>query len=115
MKIRDQVVWDRWVTNNKDGYGQAIIHYAERWADLMEAQIDNGLKLENIAKDTSHEADIEGITGYMYGAAVAVLSSCWKYGEILRQWHNLETQIGNEGVEANKSGKVLNPALLSIG
>jgi len=32
----------------------------------------------------------------------------------LRQWHNLKTQIKDEGEKANASGGVLNPALLTI-
>jgi len=32
----------------------------------------------------------------------------------LRKWHNIKTQIGNEGEKANASGGVLNPALLNI-
>ena len=49
----------------------------------------------------------------MYGAAVFVLATCWEHGEELRRWHNVVTQIGTEGEEANKNGGVLNPALLS--
>ena len=47
----------------------------------------------------------------MYGCAVSMLAYYWKYG----CWHNLKTQVGNEGGRANKSGGVLNPALLIIG
>jgi hypothetical protein len=39
----------------------------------------------------------------------------WKHGEALRLWHNLKTQIRDEGEKANESGGVLNPACLSIG
>ena len=45
--------------------------------------MDSGESLESIASDASHEADIEGITGFMYGAAVSVLASCWTHGEAL--------------------------------
>lgn len=47
--------------------------------------------------------------------AVVVLTKCWSRGEELRRWHNLDTQIGNEGEKANASGGVLNPALLTTG
>lgn len=51
----------------------------------------------------------------MYGAAVAVLSKVWLYGERLRRWHNLATQRGNEGEKANQEdGAVLNPAIITI-
>jgi hypothetical protein len=69
----------------------------------------------DMAKETSHEADDEGITGFMYGCAVSILVGCWIHGEKLRRWHNKDTQLGNEGDEANeKPGAVLNPALLTI-
>lgn len=54
-----------------------------------------------------HEADTEGITGYMYGCAVSILSQCWKYGEYLRKWHNKEYNYDGDGV--------VNPAILTIG
>jgi len=105
-----------WKAKNTDPYGSEIFRYAEAWADLMELRMCDGEKLEDIAKDTSHQADTEGITGFMYGAAVAVLFHAWEHGEQLRRWHNLSTQIRNEGEEANKKdGAVLNPAVLSVG
>lgn len=115
MKISDQAVWDEWVANNDDPYGSGVIRYAERWADAMEAAMAAGESLEDCAARTSHEADTEGITGFMYGASVQVLATSWEHGEQLRRWHNLDTQIGNEGERANESGGVLNPALLNIG
>ena len=114
MKIKDEKAWQEWVDNNKDFYGKGVIDYAERWANLMESRMENGENLEEIAKETSHEADTEGITGFMYGAAVSVLFASWMHGELLRRWHNIDIQIGNEGFEANEGDGVLNPALLSI-
>lgn len=117
MSYSDKDGWDEWLANQKDdyGYGRCIFRYAEWWARLMELELSNGKKLEEIADITSREADVEGITGFMYGAAVSILAKCWKHGEELRRWHNLETQIGNEGEKANEEGGTLNPALLSIG
>ena len=114
MEITNKNVYDKWVENNQDPYGNAIIRYAVAWANAMESGMANGEELEHIAKQTSHDADIEGITGFMYGAAVCILASCWKYGDQLRRWHNKNVQLGTEGDEANESGGVLNPALLSI-
>jgi len=48
-----------------------------------------------------------GITGFMYGCAVNLLSQCWKHGEELRKWHNKE--YGHEG------DGVVNPAVFTIG
>jgi hypothetical protein len=115
MKIMDHAVWNEWVANNQDPYGSGIIRYAQRWADLMESRMASDAALVSIAESTSHEADTEGITGFMYGAAVSVRASSWEHGEDLRRWHNLDTQMGDEGERANEDGGVLNPAVLNIG
>jgi len=115
MQIKDNEAWKGFCEKNKDGYGGAVVGYAERWADLMESRMNEGETIESCAEETSHEADTEGITGFMYGCAVSTLARCWEHGERLRQWHNKDVQIGVEGEAANASGGVLNPALLTIG
>jgi hypothetical protein len=118
--------YDEYKAKNTDPYGNAVIVYSERWANLMEDQmdaqgIDRGIIgsvyqfIADNAKQLSHEADTDGITGFMYGCAVSGLSRFWVYGEHLRQWHNLSTQMNNGGNRANISGGVLNPAIVSIG
>lgn len=115
MKVQNKKGYDEWrELNTKDFYSGGVVAYLERWADLMEEGIAAGKKLEDIAKATSHEADTDGITGFMYGCAVSILAEYWFYGEALRRWHNLDTQIGDEGEEANKNGRTLNPALMTI-
>lgn len=74
-----------------------------------------GSTLAAVAHDASVWADDEGITGFMYGCAVSILSQVWTHGDALRRWHNLNTQIGKEGERANETGGVLNPALLCLG
>ncbi len=115
MELKDKNLWDEHVRiNKKDPYGTGVITYCEVWANLMEQEIDSGKKLEDIAERTSRSADQEGITGFMYGCAVSILSKVWKHGEQLRLWHNIDIQIKNEGEKANESGSVLNPALLTM-
>jgi len=114
MQISNKENWQKWVDGNPDEYGKAIITYAERWANLMEEGMLSGMSLEKVADKASHDADTEGITGFMYGAAVSVLFTSWIHGDALRRWHNLKTQLHTEGEEANKKGIVLNPALLNI-
>ena len=89
--------------------------YAERWARLMEVRMAKGERIADIADQCSHLADVEGITGFMYGCAVSTLAAVWIHGEALRLWHNKTTQLGTEGDKANESGGVLYPAMLSIG
>lgn len=117
FQCSDQALWDEFRTkNSEDPYGFACVRYAARWAHLMEARIaDGACDIASFAKETSHEADDDGITGFMYGAAVAMLTKCWIHGEALRRWHNLDVQIHDEGEKANASGGVLNPALLTTG
>lgn len=113
--IADQQLWDECVANNSDGYGSGVIRYAARWAAAMEKRIEAGESLADVAKEESHSSDLEGITGFMYGCAVGILAKVWKYGEELRRWHNLDSQLRDEGEKANESGGVLNPALFTIG
>jgi len=117
MKIIEgkQDGYKTWYDQNDDSYGHRCFTYAEDWADLMEKHIADGETLALCAKPTSHEADTDGITGFMYGAAVSILSQFWEHGEELRRWHNLDIQLGHEGEKANETGAVLNPALLCIG
>ncbi len=114
MSLRDPDGWAEAVRVNDDSYGGGVIKYAERWARLMEAAMTAGAAID-CAKRTSHLADNEGITDFMYGAAVSTLAQVWEHGEALRRWHNLDSQIGDEGERANESGGTLNPALLNIG
>lgn len=112
---RSRDAYDAWKANQSDDYSRAIFRYAEAWADAMEAAMAGGEALEACAERTSHAADTEGITGNMYGMAVAILAEAWEHGEALRQWHNLTTQLAHEGEAANqKPGAVLNPARLRM-
>jgi hypothetical protein len=115
MSLSDPDAWAHGLALNTDGYGSAVYRYAEKWARIMEARLAAGQTIQECAKSASHLADDEGITGFMYGCAVGILARCWRHGEELRRWHNLDTQIKDEGERANEAGTVLNPALLVIG
>jgi hypothetical protein len=116
MKLRDEAVWKKWEASNRDGgYGEAILDFSTDWADLMEEGLASGADLEEIAEQASYvAAKKHGITGFQYGASVSILASCWEHGEELRRWHNLNSQIHDEGEKANESGGVLNPALMVL-
>lgn len=112
MKIKPgmEEAYQKGLDNNQDFYGLDVYKFAERWAELMEKDIeksDNPIKaITENAKKRSHEADTDGITGFMYGCAVNILSKCWEYGEILRKWHNKEYKYDGDGV--------VNPAILTL-
>lgn len=115
LKAGTEKEYEEYKAKNTDPYGGRVVSYGEDWAKLMEARMEAGETIPQMAEATSREADTDGITGFMYGCAVNALSHFWEHGETLRRWHNKETQIGTEGDKANETGGVLNPALLSIG
>lgn len=105
--------------NGDDGYSARVVSYGEDWAKLMEEHIAaapsqpvaNTILL--CAKETSHAADTDGITGFMYGAAISGLAKFWEHGELLRRWHNKDL-APMQAEEANAKGVTLNPALMTI-
>lgn len=107
MEFSDKAAWDEWRAKNTDGYGNACFEYAEAWAKLMQKEMAEGSALESCAEKTSFELGFMGITGFMYGVAVNILSTCWKHGETLRKWHN--KKYGHDGTG------VVNPAVLTLG
>lgn len=114
MQLQDQKAYDDWKTNQKgDPYSLACFTYAERWAALMEAEMEEkpDTDFAELAKRLSNTADVEGITGFMYGMAVNILSKCWVNGELLRLWHNGEYGVKPE----DDKGGVVNPAIITIG
>ena len=109
MKIKKSAeqAYQKFVEINSDnGYSYSVVTYMNRWADLMEAEMRKGKSLPDIAEQTSHDANTDGITGFMYGCAVAALSGFWEYGEELRVWHNAQHGYHGDGV--------VNPAILTV-
>ena len=111
FSIADKKKQEEWenckAINSKDDYSNCVIDYTILWAQYMEyLMAKHDKKLSDIWDMSSHLADIYGITGFMYGCAVSILSSTWKYGEELRVQHNLKYNHEGEGV--------VNPAILTI-
>lgn len=115
IELRDDAGWNEFKERNShDGYSAGVTRYAENWARIMQKRVAAGESVAEAAKASQFIADTEGITGFMYGCAVQALAAFWIHGEELRRWHNLDTQIGTEGVLANESGGVLNPAVINL-
>lgn len=106
IELKDTDGWKDTVDKNTDPYGKCAVDYAEGWAKLMQVEISKGKGIIECAERTSHELSFYGITGFMYGCAVSMLSNYWKHGEELRKWHNKEYNHEGEGV--------VNPAVLTI-
>jgi len=90
MSVRDEAAWKEMVAKNTDGYGAATLRYAETWARLMEGRIANGDTVAGCAEEASQIADVEGITGAMYGFAVGTLTRVWAHGEELAAWRKAQ-------------------------
>jgi hypothetical protein len=111
MKLKNVQGWLKTRAANTDSYGKCALDFAEQWADLMEERMAEGAVLKDIYDATSHEVDHRpgfGITGFMFGAAVSILSQVWEHGDELRIAHNAEYGVGPEA-----EGTV-NPAVFSI-
>lgn len=109
IELSDKEGWDKAVEKNKDGYGGAVMEFAEGWTKLMQIEIAKGKSVKDCAEELSFKFSWLGLSGAQYGFAVGILSKCWKHGEELRKWHNKKY-----GVSENKKG-VVNPAILTIG
>lgn len=107
LELKDVEGWNKIREANSDPYGKCALDYAEGWAKLMQLEISKGKSLAECAKETSFELGFLGITGFMYGCAVNILSQCWKHGDELRLWHNKKYNHEGKGV--------VNPAILTIG
>ena len=113
MKIKPEMKeeYEEGYNKNRDPYGRGIYRFAERWANLIEKDIEEcgGVTASVIANFERHgfQADTEGISGFMYGAAISILSRYWEYGDFLREWNNKQWGYEGEGV--------VNPAILVIG
>jgi len=114
MTLRDEDGWNKAIATSADRLDNEIIRFAERWARLMENQMIKGTALEACAEKSYLLANNNGITGFMRGRAVYILSQVWIHGEQLRRWRNLKRQINHEGEKANGIGNVISPAILSL-
>lgn len=86
LTLSDPESWQKTADANSEGYGAAVIRYAETWGRLMEARVLAGQTIADCAEETSHIADTEGITGAMYGFAASMLSQWWIHGDDLKTW-----------------------------
>ncbi len=87
MTVRNEELWRKAVASQKDGYGDRINEYAECWARLMEGRMRNGSSLEDCAEEAGRIADNDGISGFMFGAALVTLRDVWVHGEELAAFY----------------------------
>ena len=113
MKIVNQEGFDSWKAKNLDPMGAACFSVAVRWADLMESEFpaNEGKGFSELAFRTFRAANVELITGAMYGCVVSILTQHWMHGEALRRWHNSQYNEKFNDVP----GAVVDPAMVTLG
>jgi hypothetical protein len=99
-------IWEDFVeANSKNGLD--MIRYAKYWAKSMQYIMakHEGVKIAQIADETSRIPNINIVSGFQFGCAMNILFQVWKYGEELREWHY--KKYGYEGDD------VVNPDMLT--
>lgn len=111
MSVVDPDAWEAFKTaNTADGFSTGVVEFIERWARLMEAEINDGRTVAQVARRTLELAD-QGLAGSPYAMAVATLGQHWPHGKDLLMWHNRPVVVVNAAETANASGAVSGPAL----
>lgn len=109
MEFSNKNAWDEATPQIAESmYGTSIATYAERWARLMQLELSEGKTLDEIWSSSSHEADLEGMSGYSQGIATHLLTETWVHGAELRKLHNAFWGSDSE------DGTV-NPAIITVG
>ena len=105
-------------TNAGNPYSGRVVSYGEDWARLMEEGMGDGSILNKELMDrTSHAADTDGITGFMYGAAAKALAHFWVYGAAFQPVFNAQymSKEKAEALAAKSPGATVNPAIVTVG
>jgi len=78
--------WEKFIeSNSKDPYSSGALSFMIRWANLMEAELEDGGKLtKKSVENLSDIADVEGISGAMYELSKGYLRHYWQHGEKLQ-------------------------------
>lgn len=121
--------------NTGDDYSNAVVEYGTRWAEMLEKAIldkwpdfnweddwriknyiSNPVRFAELFQPNSlgHEADTEGVTGFMYGAAAWAIGEYWIFGKHFRLWFNIYEGGIEQGIKVTEKNDSINPAVLVI-
>lgn len=111
MRIKDAELWRQWQERNPVGDADLVREFTSRWMELIEAELADGKKLEDVAQETREKAG-KDITFGTYFGAVLTLVGTQEYGEELRRWHNKKWTLDKGTLErVNREGKLILPAI----
>jgi hypothetical protein len=83
MKIKDMDKYNELKDNNNDYLGHIVLNFTEKWADIMENEIENNNKsVKEIALSSSFITSSEcgNMTGLQVSMASQILDNHWIYG-----------------------------------
>lgn len=85
LALSDVDGWEKSRLANLDGYGGAVIEFAEKWGRIMQVMMNSGdSDMKDITERSEQLLYYAGITGFQYGCAKSLLRSYWKYGNMLK-------------------------------
>ena len=113
MNLKDETSWNHYMEINQDPYSKCCVDVARRVMEILDLgePLDKSWDIVNQADD---DINAGGITGFMAGCIAQMVSQCHARGDEFRRKWNTESQIHDEGDQANDSGGILNPVLLTI-
>lgn len=119
MTFKDDAAKKMWeeglAKNREDAYGYGCFRYASEWATRVEQRAKSGKAINaEVLEKAAQDADTEGITGFMYGVAVNILTNVWIHGVTLAKWHNRQYMEEKEADAAAEEGKTVNPSIIHI-
>lgn len=84
--------WNFLLECNADNIrNQFILKFARRLGKYMQHLMHvHNKTVFDIAKQSANLCGVDQLSGVDYNSAIHVLEGCWKYGDELREWHNID-------------------------
>lgn len=92
IQFKDENAKEKWnifsqvPTNDLDIYGNSNIKFIQRWARLMQSEMENGAKMtSSFVKNTMVIANLDNLSDYECKCAARILCYYWMYGDQLKR------------------------------
>ncbi|NLZ74864.1 hypothetical protein GX917_03140 [Candidatus Falkowbacteria bacterium] len=81
--------WQKGINAQRGVHGLTCYKFAEYWARLMQKDMSEGKKLENVADERYDKVNtlFTDTSFYMHEAIISILVCHWKYGELLYRYY----------------------------
>lgn len=85
LEVRGEGLWQMVQDSILDPAVEEILDFAERWARLMQLDIEEGNELEEVFETCANDANFDNLNSIEQSVAAMMLSSVWIHGEQLSQ------------------------------